>query len=111
MSDQKEHIVITVSFIDGRVVVNPEFCEANRNENIRWKSDYQFVIQFGQSSPFKKFKYHSTEDNGKFFAKAKIDYDSGNMGAKKFKYSVAATKNGNIDMLDPEIIVPRGSRG
>ncbi len=105
--NEKKTRKITVKFERGEVSVNPPSLGGNCRENIQWEGNCLFVIGFGDRSPCKHFKYHSENKNGRFVVEAPVIYNDELLGARRFKYSVAATQNGAIDIVDPEIIIPR----
>jgi len=110
MSDRKDTRKIIVDFNDGGVSVDYWARGANHADYIRWEGNSRFVIEFDQSTPFRHFKYQSKKENDLFVVEEEVLHNDDNLGAKRFKYSIAATQNGDIDIIDPEIIVPRGHR-
>jgi hypothetical protein len=108
-------IEITVVQVNGEseLSLNPDALEAYKGDVVvwSWKSVARraFAVIFTiNDTPFPKRKFSS----GKNIIKQTINFDPGKhrVRERSFKYTIAGYHNGNVLILDPEIIVKRPPR-
>ncbi|MCK4337921.1 MAG: hypothetical protein KAX11_08250 [Candidatus Aminicenantes bacterium] len=111
MSNKNDSNVIEVSFNEeGRVGVKEWVIWRNHDEPIKWESDSPFAIHFHKFSPLESMVFNSKkrESDGRHVVEASVVFNPRDTGARKFSYYVASIQGETIDIVDPEIIIPRG---
>lgn len=106
----KEEIMIWVKWEKDGIEADPWIIKANKDEKVTWVSQgIPFAILFKDSSPVDFFSESSTEDtSGEHKITGTIVWDHTQLGGKSFIYNIAAVKDSEVRIVDPEIIVPRG---
>lgn len=94
-------IMITVE--DGKLKC-PD-AEAQYEDNVIWKSDYAFAVDFGKRTPFKKYKFKAKKEEAKKGKGARVIFTGAKDTGEKwiFKYFVAVCIDGEILTLDPDL--------
>ena len=116
MSKENDPIVIEVGFDErGMVGVNEWIIWADPNEEITWTSNFPFAIHFDRNSPMLSMVYNSAEIGSRHEVKARVVYNHQDGGGRRFSYYIASYMEDNelgkvVDIVDPEIIIPRGPR-
>lgn len=91
-----------------RIVTSEWICEADPGDVIHWYSAFPFVIHFDRISPLGSMIFHSKEKGKRFIVEAPVVFNTSERGARKFSYYLAAFQGRAMDIVDPEIIIPRG---
>jgi len=106
-------VEITIEVKEGIVICDPDPAYARFGENVVWKSNHEFTIDFGQNKPLKKKVLKAKKIDGKY----KTDKKDGEVTTKEakvkrkkitFKYSVEVKDgNGKVWKADPDLgIIP-----
>ena len=113
---RKLHVVVEFK-VDDRGVpemkVTPATIGANPGDFIVWECDDPFAIHFGSRSPVDGMSYWSRkpEDGGKYTVKVEVVHDHRKMGGMKASYFIACSKDGIVEIIDPDIEVPEKGGG
>lgn len=107
---------ITVSMENGKLQCKPRSMGANPGDTIIWDGTIPFAIHFLQHSPLTHFAPTSLGTGGVHSVQKEVVYDHTVGGPKCFEYVIAAfdkeaNRGEKFGIIDPEIIIPRGSGG
>lgn len=96
-------IMITVE--KGKVKCNPDPACAEYGDMVKWKSEYDFAVDFGEKTPFKVYKFKAKKEEAKEGKGAKVIFTGARDTGKKwiFKYFVAVIYEGEILTADPDL--------
>ena len=104
---QKEPETITIEILieNGNVICKPDPAEAEYGDTVIWISDYEFTVDFGKKTPFKKYKFKADKDEAKKGKGAKVTTKEAKKQKKKirFKYSVEVTFDNKTLTADPDL--------
>lgn len=100
-------IMITVE--EGKAKCDPDPAVAHYGDDVIWKSEYTFTVDFGKRTPFEEYKFRAKKEEAKKGKGAKVTYTYARDTGKKvkFKYLVAVLYEEEILTLDPDLEIRR----